>query len=273
MTLNVSSQIYLVCLFIASVSSTPVLEDVKEVTTTVSTTVEASLESRIKNVTLKLDSLNKQVIESLAEQVVRDATEIPVNVNNNDSIDKSSATVELTYRESGEESTESPLISQQSSPSPSESSSPSPSASSSSTSSSPSPSVSGTFTSESQEQEKKFSSVLREIRDLEETIQVAIRNFTSTRQFAYGAMLRPMLSNIQQLRTNLTMLRNRMIGFVALTEIRTQVNHLTDEIGDAIVSVTEKPVLMNHIAEADGDAASTDDVVKPLQDSLAWISE
>ena len=267
MTLNVLSKVYLVCLFITFVSSAPVLEDATEVTTTPpSATIEASLESRIKNVTLKLDSLNKQVIESLAEQVVRDATEIPVNVNNNDPTDKNSGSVELTYRESGEESTEPPVIKQ-----PQESSTSTSTLTSTSTSTSPPVPVTAAG-SEAQEQEKKFSSVLREIKDLEDTIQVAIRNFTSTRQFAYGAMLRPMLSNIQQLRTNLTMLRNRMIGFVALTEIRTQVNHLTDEIGDAIVSVTEKPVLMNHITDAE-DALSTEDVVKPLQDSLAWASE
>lgn len=268
-TLKTISLAYLVCLFITCISSTPVPDDRTDASagTTASTTVDSCLEWRIKNVTLKLDSLNKQVIESLAEQVVRDATEIPVNVNN-DSADKSSATVELTYRESGEETTEATVIKQQ------QSSTSSPSSTSTSVVSASVTPAPVAPASESQEQDKKFSSVLREIKDLEETIQVAIRNFTSTRQFAYGAMLRPMLSNIQQLRTNLTMLRNRMIGFVALTEIRTQVNHLTDEIGDAIVAVTEKPVLFNHIADVDADSTPvSEDAVKPLQDSLSWVTE
>ena len=224
---------------------------------------QSSVESRIKNVTLKLDSLNKQVIESLAEEVVRDATEIPVgNVV---------GTV-LTYRESSGE----PVVEERQQPSSSSSSS---SSSTTSSPSSPSPSSSSPSSNsttsqaqiQQQEQDRKFSSVLRELKDLEDHLQVAIRNFTQTRQYAYGAMLRPMLTNIQQLRTNLTMLRNRMIGFVALTEIRQQVNHLTDEIGDAIVAVTEKPA--PHLNNISDDFLVTEDAVKPLQESLAWVTE
>ena len=250
--------LYFFSVFIVKSTAAPTLA-VTTISTTTDLPEQSLVESRIRNVTLKLDSLNKQVVESLAEEVVRDATEIPVS--------NVVGTV-LTYRESSEELVENRQQPQgQQIPS---SNVPSSSSSSSSASSSPSFSSSSSSQAQQQEQDKKFSSVLRELKDLEDHLQVAIKNFTQTRQYAYGAMLRPMLTNIQQLRTNLTMLRNRMIGFVALTEIRQQVNHLTDEIGDAIVAVTEKPAHLNNISD---DFLVTEDAVKPLQESLAWVTE
>lgn len=119
--------------------------------------------------------------------------------------------------------------------------------------------------------EQKFSSVLRDLEDLEAHIQTTIRNLTATRQFAYGAMLRPMVTHIQQLRTNLTLLRNRMVGIVALNTIAQQVNSLTSEIGDAITTIDtprDPPTLLN----ANGDE-SDDNELKDLQESLGWVTE
>ena len=118
--------------------------------------------------------------------------------------------------------------------------------------------------------EQKFSIVLRELEDLEEYVQYSIRNLTASRQFAYGAMLRPMVTHIQQLRTNLTLLRNRMVGIVALNSITQQVNSLSTEIGGAITSIESPrdPALMNTNSVQDEE-----NELKQLQDSLGWVTE
>jgi hypothetical protein len=120
--------------------------------------------------------------------------------------------------------------------------------------------------------EQKFSTVLKDLDELEGLLQGGIRNFTQTRQFAYSTMLRPMLTQVQQLKNNLTNLRNRMIGFVALTELRQQVTDMTTEIGDAITAnqvvmpQQKPPALSNVVIDEHED-------LKLLQDALGWVSD
>ena len=112
-----------------------------------------------------------------------------------------------------------------------------------------------------QAKDGKFSSVLRDLEDLESHVQDAIRNFTASRQFAYSAMLRPMVRHIRELRENLTQLRNRMISVAALTSISTQVTALQNEIGDAIPGVpinTQRPPNVSAVIGAAVVAASPD---------------
>lgn len=121
------------------------------------------------------------------------------------------------------------------------------------------------ISSEAAEREQKFSDVLKELADLESVIEDGIRNFTANRQWAYSSMLRPMLLQIQQLRTNLAGLRNRMIGFVALAELQLQVHNLTQEMGDIVTG--SRPSLSN-VLDEEGELD-----LKPMRDSLDWIAD
>ncbi|XP_015787155.1 putative GPI-anchored protein pfl2 [Tetranychus urticae] len=90
--------------------------------------------------------------------------------------------------------------------------------------------------------DQKFTHVLEDLDSLEVHVSSAIANFTSSRRFTYTAMLKPMLKHIHQLKNNLSLLQNRLIGVAALTNIASQVNELTDHISDALVSGSDVPL-------------------------------
>ena len=95
-------------------------------------------------------------------------------------------------------------------------------------------SASGNSTTAANDQ--KFSSVLKDLQGLEEQLKDSLRNLTAARHSALRGMLRPMLQQVQQLRTNLTHLRNHMIGYHAVTELQQHIHDLTAELGDVITA-------------------------------------
>lgn len=118
--------------------------------------------------------------------------------------------------------------------------------------------------------DQKFSTVFKDLDELEVILQDGIRDFTQTRQFAFRNMLRPMLQQVQQLKGNLNQLRNRLISYVALHELRQQVTDIRNEVGDAITSnrpAGANPPLANAVFE------ETTEDLKSLQDALSWVSE
>lgn len=118
----------------------------------------------------------------------------------------------------------------------------------------------------------RFSDVLRDLEDLELHVQDAIANFTANRRFGYSALLRPMVTNIRELRTNLTLLRNRMIGIVALNSVASQVTSLQSEIGDAISSVPANQPSGQPSGYLNTSPEEADEL-KELQESLGWVTE
>ena len=117
--------------------------------------------------------------------------------------------------------------------------------------------------------DQKFSTILKELDELEVVLQDGIRDFTQTRQHAFRSMLRPMLQQVQQLKSNLTQLRNRLISYVALTELRQQVTDIRNEVGDAITS--NRPPAASPLANSLSEETTED--LKSLQDALSWVSE
>lgn len=185
----------------------------------------ATLDAKIHKATEKIRILSQKVEDSLAHSIIVDATESPTDTD--EGISNYAAI-------------------------PSSSSSASEVASARNVS------------SETVAREQKFSDVLKELADLESVIEGGMRNFTASRQWAYSAMLRPMLVQIQQLRTNLTGLRNRMIGFAALAEIQLQVQVIAEEMGDVVTG--SRP--LSNVADEEGELD-----FRPIRDSLDWIAD
>lgn len=242
---------FLIVFVVEAVNGIPVTQPslyVKDFNQELTTTSPVpSLESKIKTATETIKVLSQKVEDSLAETIVADASQPTSGITDlpEESLAYAADSVTASV----------PVVA--------------PIQSSQSNQTSPqSPVAQDT---ENVIRDQKFSTVLKDLDDLEYILQGGIRNFTRNHQYAYSAMLRPMLTQIQQLKNNLTNLRNRMIGFVALTELRQQVTDLTVEIGDAITSNQKipgqrPPPLANSVADEQED-------LKLLQDALGWVNE
>lgn len=112
--------------------------------------------------------------------------------------------------------------------------------------------------------DKKFEAVLHNLDILQDQVEEAITNFTTSKRFSYSAMLKPMLRNINQLRDNLTLLRTRLIGVTALSSISEQVNELTDQIGEAL-AYDQPPSVSESIEEPPKERHESLPKVKPTQ--------
>ncbi|KAI1301764.1 hypothetical protein HDE_03341 [Halotydeus destructor] len=121
--------------------------------------------------------------------------------------------------------------------------------------------------SDDEPREQKFSSVLNDIDELEVHVKDAIGNLTANRQYAFGAMLKPMVTQIHDLRLNLTLLRHQVIGIVALENLRTHVNSLQSDVNSAMdaVEVAEVPKMFS--------ADQVDTELFDIGDSLSWVTD
>lgn len=232
------------CSFLQCCTALPLLADEELGETSTTSPAVVSIEVKIKKATDTIDNLNKNIIDSLAGTIDNDAlspigtyadAESLVNSTSNfTAANASSVTLSSTQTAQTNNSSVNLGLKQQEN------------------------------ATSAQNTDQKFSTVLKDLQEFEEHLMDSIRNFTATRQYAYRTMLRPMLQQVQQLRSNLTHLRNHMIGFHAVTELQQQVNALTTELGDVITSGRPEPS-----AEIQAEA----DSVRPLQESLAWVSD
>lgn len=231
------------CLSVTGIPLPPDEETAETSTTTLPlVTAAPSIEVKIRKATDKIANLNKNIIDSLAGTIDNDAHSsigtyfdaqvLTTNATANSTASSTASPVSVTVPSSANSTTNQ---------------------------------TSTTTMSANASADLKFSTVLADLQEFENHLQDSIRNFTATRQFAYRTMLRPMLQQVQQLRSNLTHLRNHMIGFHAVTELQQQVNALTVELGDVITSGRPGPGV--------AETQSEDDAVKPLQASLSWVSE
>lgn len=229
------STAFLLCLanFSCLVTGIPLfLEESSDTgTTTLPTLVASSIEVKIKKATDTIETLNKNIIDSLGGTIERDAHSSIGTYLDSEAL--LNTTVNSTTTAANPLSTTTPNTT-----------------------------MKQENTTGNPHEDFKFSIVLRDLQEFEDHLKDSIRNFTATRQFAYRTMLRPMLQQVQQLRTNLTHLRNHMIGFHAVTELQQQVNALTVELGDVITS--GRPGM---------EIQAESDSMKPLQDSFSWVSE
>lgn len=215
----------LVANFCLLVSSFPVTEDTTDGDLRFDTTTvlpNPSIEVNIRKATERINKLNKNIIESLADTMDSDAHSTIGSYADLDALSTNAST--------NSSSTGSLL----------------------------------TNSTGSDASDQKFSFVLKDLEEFEDHLRASIRNFTTTRQFAYGTMLRPMLQQVQQLKTNLTHLRNHMIGYHAVTELQKQVSALTTELGDAITSTRPGP-------QTEAEMQSMPSSL--TQDSFSWVSE
>lgn len=197
-----------------------------------STNVPPSLESKIKKATDSINSLNKNIIESLAGTMDKDAhssvgtyiSDFEARISNGSFPFSAlnSSLLQPNEQEWMKKKNETSL-----------------------------------------QADQKFSDVMKDLQEFEDHLRESIRNFTTTRQYAYRNMLRPMLQQVQQLRSNLTHLRNHLVGYHAVTELQQHVNTLTAEIGDAITSGSGGPVhaMAQTQAESGKPASHVTDVV------------
>ena len=243
----------LLCLANFSCHCVPLPDEEGGETSTTPLPALVTIEVKIKKATDTIENLNKNIIDSLAGTIDRDALSTIGTFMYADAASLLNATASNSTNSNSNSTT--PGLT---------------SASSSSAATTANPNVkkqeNTTATTAAPNTDQKFSVVLKDLQEFEDHLQESIRNFTATRQFAYRTMLRPMLQQVQQLRANLTHLRNHMVGYHAVTELQQQVNALTTELGDVITSGRPSAGL---------EIQAESDSVKPLQqqESLYWVSE
>ena len=84
--------------------------------------------------------------------------------------------------------------------------------------------------------DEKFSEVIKDLTSLENQIRDAINDAMSKRKYGLVARLRPILTYVSYIRTNMDSLRSRVVAVAALSTIAANVNQVVDRFADVMTS-------------------------------------
>lgn len=84
--------------------------------------------------------------------------------------------------------------------------------------------------------EEKFSEVIKDLTSLENQIKDAINDAMSKRKYMLVSRLRPILTYVSYIRTNMDSLRSRVVAVAALSTIAANVNQVVDRFADVMTS-------------------------------------